>query len=230
MFDLHVLVSFFILLFIATETKGLNEAMLGESCNMDKECLTRQMECTSGTCSCMNRHYASEDRRNCIATVGSPCYETNDCYGLTSSECHLEEKLCVCTLGYRESTDSQECLPDSTFQGACTETIQCNTNLGAYSICQGEICLCQSGFHYSVSDRTCVMNKYLHDGCVNASQCITRDFKTTTMQTSQASCVDGTCRCRDGLVENDGNCRAGANLLEFSLVTVFMYWIVKYLI
>jgi len=45
------------------------EALIGELCEMDRNCLTKQMVCNPDkTCDCMKGHYPSDDRRGCIAS------------------------------------------------------------------------------------------------------------------------------------------------------------------
>ncbi|KAJ9600236.1 hypothetical protein L9F63_009461, partial [Diploptera punctata] len=206
--ELHIITPFCILLFIFTGTQGLNSALYGESCDVDKQCLTRQMTCESGTCRCIDQHYASEDNRNCIAKARSACYESADCYGLQNSECHEDEKTCVCISGYQPSEDYTQCLAESRYQGSCELKIQCTATLGDLAVCQIQvdtsagICNCTTGSHYSTIEQRCIQTKYLNDACVNVTQCMTKELKE-----NQATCKDGKCVCNEGKYERDGLCK-----------------------
>jgi hypothetical protein len=47
---------------------GIN-ALIGEACEVDKNCISAQMVCGSNRlCVCMRGHYPTEDRKNCIAS------------------------------------------------------------------------------------------------------------------------------------------------------------------
>ncbi|XP_069686449.1 uncharacterized protein [Periplaneta americana] len=183
MFNVEVSLSFvFFLLLTTSKTKG-NNAAIGDYCEVDKNCLTRQMVCGPGqVCECLQGHYASEDNRNCIATTSGICFEPADCASLSYSTCVYMNEIsgeCMCKEGYAPSEDEKECLADVGYQGFCKQTSQCTTMLGDYASCVQDTsagtgtgtCGCQTDFHYSNVDEICIAdvseiaNNIINFGC-----------------------------------------------------------------
>jgi len=218
-----LLFSGFLLLVITYGTQA-NDALIGDACAVDRNCITPQTVCGSGSCRCFNGHTPSEDRRNCIASTRGVCFDDSDCRSLQSSRCFIVESLdgtCTCNDGFTSSEDTRTCLSEAGFQGSCQERGQCTRQLGINSVCAEGRCNCQAQFHFSLQDRRCIMSVGLQGNCVNSSQCVAGGSQNNVV------CENGICSCASGFVRAEDSCRAGAQNAIVSGTVFLLYLIIK---
>jgi len=221
-----LLFSVFLVLFVTYETQG-NNALLSESCTVDRNCISPQMVCGSGMCRCLRGHLPSDDNRNCIATTSGLCFDDSDCRSLQSSSCFLvdgSEGTCMCNEGYASSEDTRRCLPGSSFQGSCEENAQCTSQLGTSAVCMEGRCVCQTQHHFSLLDGRCILDVGLLGSCVNTSQCVVSGAQ------NNARCVDGRCSCAPGFAQIQDSCRGSAQNVIVSATVFLLYFIIKVII
>ncbi|XP_033611079.1 multiple epidermal growth factor-like domains protein 10 isoform X2 [Cryptotermes secundus] len=245
-----VLLCSVVLLLVATcEAEGIN-ALIGEECEVDRNCISAQMLCPStGRCECWRGHYPTEDRRNCIATTSGLCFDNSDCRSLLYSSCFIRDSFdgsCTCSDGYSSSEDERECLPDMGYQETCKEAVQCESRLVDNAVCREGKCGCQVNYHYSTLDGRCIRDVRLLEPCVNSSQCVTSN------QHSKVECRDNRCSCPEGYEQIQDYCRGynfksigggafihrgnsandesngdGASNLQVSVAALSVYWVVQ---
>lgn len=221
-----LLFSIFLLVISPYETQG-NDALLGEPCAVDKNCISAQMVCGSGTCKCFRGQYPSEDRRNCIATTSGLCFDDSDCRSLPSSRCFMvdsTEGICTCNDGYSSSEDERKCLRDASYQESCEEAAQCTSRLGYQAVCKEGRCECEANNHYSVLDGRCIADVGLLGACVNTSQCVISDSRNKVV------CENSRCTCAPGYEEYQDTCKDGAQNVIVSGAVFLLYWITKFVI
>lgn len=183
--------------------------------------------CESGTCRCFRGHNPSDNRRNCIATTRGLCFNDNDCRSLPSSSCFIldaSEGTCTCRDGFSPSLDTLRCLSDSGFLRVCEENVQCTSPMGINALCTAGVCDCQIQHHFSVLDGRCIRSVGLGDSCQNHTQCVAGGSQ------SNVRCENGRCSCNPDFVQDQDNCRAGAQNVVVSGTVFLLYWIIKIVI
>jgi len=214
-------VSLFLVIIYETQAQ---DALLGDQCSVDRNCISPLTVCTSGICTCFRGHIASEDRRNCIATTTGLCFVESDCRSLQSSRCFIVEGMdgtCTCNEGFSASTDTTRCLSDSNWRGPCEERGQCLMRLGNFAQCLEGRCDCIPQHHFSTQDGQCIRSVGLGDNCENNWQCVADGSQSNVV------CVNNRCACASGFVQHQGRCTDGAHSVTVSGAVFLLYWIIK---
>jgi len=214
------LFSVFLLVLVTYETQAQN-ALIGEQCSVDRNCITPLTICGNGVCSCFRGHNPTDDRRSCVATTTGLCFDNSDCRSLQFSNCltlEARDGICTCGDGYVPSRDQRRCLPAANFQGSCEATEQCALRLGVFSLCNEGRCQCQAQSHFFAQEQRCIRSAGLGGACDNTGQCAVN---------GSALCQDARCVCGPGHVEDQGQCRAGAQNVVVSGAVFLLYWIIK---
>ncbi|CAG9860994.1 unnamed protein product [Phyllotreta striolata] len=185
--------------------------LLDDFCQSDANCWLQGDKfgnCVFGRCTCkFDKEVPNEDKTDCITgkKLGELCNSDAECSITYNTQCRVK---CQCAPDFVLSRDQTRCLRAATqFTDICEENDQCSAFLEG-SICANETCTCEKGYH-GYGNR-CVKTVALKGSCASLDECILDERDSNAL-----GCVDGTCECLKGVVNETLGCNRG-ELITFS--------------
>ncbi|XP_057336108.1 prion-like-(Q/N-rich) domain-bearing protein 25 [Microplitis mediator] len=153
-----------------------NAAAPGDFCELAQDCQNvMHSNCsTSNKCECVENYV--EQGKQCVATIGIPCKQNNDCQ-LLNTLCH--GSTCQCEKQY-VALSNKQCEEISSYGNSCTDQKQCACknypncflNETYIDLVCSEKCECPNDYHYIPEKFSCVHTaKALNDQCDTDDNC-----------------------------------------------------------
>ncbi|CAG5083399.1 Protein of unknown function [Cotesia congregata] len=218
------------------QDKNCFGSLLGELCNVDKDCLPYNSVCLDKKCMCAI-NYRNNSILSCLPSMlNQNCWINSHCSAIPNAEC--SDYQCTCKAGYAES-NAMTCSPLLGTQ--CTEHEECAVR---YSICFDGECECADFFvpqsnnrcqskilHKSCeTDRDCENIKFSYCSSSNLCSCIRNNIALNGSAcgallnqycshdlpcvTENSVCVNDKCECKSFFKNSDAKCLPTARLEE----------------
>ncbi|XP_017755891.1 PREDICTED: cell death abnormality protein 1-like [Eufriesea mexicana] len=179
-------------------------AEIGERCEVDKDCVTKDAECINEICACVNNYY--ELNKKCVPGINANCTRDEDC-DPENSKC--ESNRCTCKQDY-VAPSITICLPVVSIGEPCEEDIQCSNrtlnavcsrdNMTMADSISNSTCVCAIGYHYNYNK--CFKRKVLGMECESLGECYL-DYGHGVV------CKNSWCACDSGYIQvNDTVCES----------------------
>ncbi|XP_057335804.1 fibrillin-1-like [Microplitis mediator] len=153
-----------------------NATAPGDFCELSQDCqnVMHSICSNSSKCECIENYV--EQGKQCVATIGIPCKQNNDCQ-LLNTLCY--GSTCQCEKQY-VALSNKQCKEISSYGNSCTDQKQCACknyphcflNETYIDLVCSEKCECPNDYHYIPEKFSCVHTaKALNDQCDTDDNC-----------------------------------------------------------